>query len=141
MVTVSFIEGNRSASRKYSGRVQADVFESRLGRARRRVASEPVAKITIDPEPFMTMLLEKLRKSDQCLGDCCLCLQHMFKDRPWLLRVSGETRSTARNSQAYRSNVSSFNCAHNSTDTEATQTLLTGSCSKPSLVKVCGKLV
>ena len=57
----------------------------------------------------MTMLLEKLRKNDQCLGYCCLCLQHMSKDQPWLLRVSGETRSAARNSQAYRSNVPHVN--------------------------------
>ena len=90
-----------------------------LGEAR-RVASQHVAQITNDPEPFLTMLLEKLRKSDRCLGDCCLCLQHMFKDQPWLLQVSGETRSTARNSQAYRSNVPSVNCTHISTDTEAT---------------------
>ena len=61
----------------------------------RRVASQPVAKITIDPEPCMTMLLEKLRKSDRSLGDCCLCLQYMFKDQPWLLQVSGEMRSAA----------------------------------------------
>ena len=73
----------------------------------------------------MTMLLEKLRKSDRSLGDGCLCLQHMFKDQPWLLRVSGETRLAARNSQAYRSNVPSVNIAHISTHTEATQTLLT----------------
>ena len=72
------------------------------------------------PEPCVTMLLEKLRKSDRSLDDCCLCLQHMFKDEPWLLRVSGETRWAARNSQAYRSNVPSVNCAHISTDTQAT---------------------
>ena len=54
-----------------------------------------------------------------------LCLQHMFKDQPWLLQVSGETRSVARNSQAYRSNVPSVNSAHISTHTDATQTLLT----------------
>ena len=75
-----------------------------LGGAR-CVASQPVAKITTDPEPCMAMLLEKLRKSDRSLGDCCLCLHHMFKDQPWLLRVSGETRSAARNSQAYCSNT------------------------------------
>ena len=86
---------------------------------------QPVAKITIDPEPCMTMLLEKLRKSDRSLGDCCLCLQHIFKDLPWLLRVSGEMRSAAQNSQAYRSNVPSVISAHISTFTEATQTLLT----------------
>ena len=68
-------------------------------------------------------------KKRPVLGDCCLCLQNMFKDRPWLLRVSGEMRSAARNSQAYHSNVPSVNCAHISTDTEATQTR---SCSKPS---------
>ena len=73
----------------------------------------------------MTMPLKKLRKSDRSLGDCCLCLQHMFKDQPWLLRVSGETRSAARNSQAYRFNMPSVNSAHISTHTEATQTLLT----------------
>ena len=95
-----------------------------LGGAR-RVASHPVAKIKIYPEQCMRMLLEKLRKRDQSLGDCCLCLQHMFKDQPWLLWVSGETRSAARNSQAYRSNTPFVNCAHISTDTEATQTLLT----------------
>ena len=95
-----------------------------LGGAR-WVASQPVTKITIDPDPCMAMLLEKLRKSDRSLGDCCLCLQHILKDQPWLLRVSGETRSAARNSQAYRSNVPSVNSAHISTHTEATQTLLT----------------
>ena len=88
-------------------------------------ASQPIAKITIDPEPCITMLLEKLRKNDRSLGDCCLCLQHMFKDQPWLLQVSGETRSAARNSQVYRSNVLSVNSADISTHTEATQTLLT----------------
>ena len=92
-----------------------------LGGAR-RVASQPIAKITIDLEPCM---LEKLQKSDRSLGDCCLCLQHIFKDEPWLLWVSGETRWGARNSQAYRSNVPSVNNAHISTYTEATQTLLT----------------
>ena len=66
---------------KYNCPVETDVFEScDLGGAR-RVASQPVAKITIDTEPCMTMLLEKLRKSDRSLGDCCLCVQHMFKDR------------------------------------------------------------
>ena len=46
---------------KYSGGVEIDVFESRhdLGGAR-RVASQLVEKITIDPEPCTTMLLEKL---------------------------------------------------------------------------------
>ena len=82
-------------------------------------------KITIDLEPCMTMLLEKLRKRDRSLTDCCLCLQHIFKDEPWLLWVSGETRWDARNSQAYRSNVPSVNSAHISTYREATQTLLT----------------
>ena len=48
--------------------------------------SQPVAKITIDLEPC---LLEKLQKSDRSLGDCRLCLQHIFKAEPWLLRVSG----------------------------------------------------
>ena len=57
---------------------------------------------------MMTMLLEKLRKSDRSLGDCCLCLQHLFKDQPWLLRVSGETRSAAQNSQVFRLNVPSI---------------------------------
>ena len=103
------IEGNRSAKRKVL-RVETYV----LGGAR-RVASQPFAKITIDPEPCMTMLLEKLRKSDRSS-------QHTFKDEPWLMWVSGETRWGARNSQAYRSNV---NSAHISTYTEATQTLLT----------------
>ena len=73
----------------------------------------------------MTMLLEKLRKSDRSLRDCYLCLQHTFKDESWLLWVSGETRWGARNSQAYRSNVPSVNSSHISTYTEATQTLLT----------------
>ena len=97
-----------------------------LGGAR-RIASQPVVKITIEPEPMhaMEMLLEKLRKSDRSLGDCCLCLQHTVKDQPWLLRVSGEMRLTARNSKAYRSNVPSVKSAHISTHTEATQTLLT----------------
>ena len=80
-----------------------------LGRVR-RVAIQPVAKIIIDLEPCMTMLLEKLQKSDRSLGDCCLC---------------NIARSAARNSQAYRSNVPSVNSAHISTHTEATQTLLT----------------
>ena len=110
---------------KYNCPVETDVFESRdLGGAR-RVVSQPVAKITVDPEPCMAMLLEKLRKSDRSLGDCCLCLQQIFEDQPWLLRVSGDTRSAARNSQAYRSNVPSVTSAHISTHTEATQTLLT----------------
>ena len=65
-----------------------------LGSAR-QVVSQSVAKITIDPEPCMPMLLEKLRKSDRSLGHCCLCLEHAFKDQPWLLRVSGDTRSAA----------------------------------------------
>ena len=39
--------------------------------------------------------------------------------------VSGKTRSAARNSQAYRSNVPSIKGAHISTHIEATQTLLT----------------
>ena len=42
----------------------------------------------------------------------------MFKDQPWLLQVSGETRLAARNSQAYRSNVPSVYSAHISTHTE-----------------------
>ena len=63
-----------------------------LGGAR-RVASQPVAKkTTIAPEP---MQLENLQKSDRSLGDCYLCLQHMFKDQPWLLQVSGVMRSAA----------------------------------------------
>ena len=73
----------------------------------------------------MTMVLEKLRKSDRSLRDCYLCLQYTFKDEPWLLWLSGETGWDARNSQAYRSNVPSVNSAHISTYTEATQTLLT----------------
>ena len=91
----------------------------------RRVASQPIAKITIDPEACMTMLVVKLRKSDWSLGDCCLCLQHMFKDQPWLLWVSRETKSAARHSQTYRSNMPSVTSTHISTHTEATQTLLT----------------
>ena len=82
-----------------------------LGRAR-WVASQPVAKITIDLEPCMTMLLEKLRKSDWTLEDCCLCLPHIFEDQPWLLQVSGETRWAAQNSQAYHSNMPSVSSAH-----------------------------
>ena len=78
--------------------------------------------ITIDLEPCMTILLEKLQKS---LEECCLCLQCIFKNEPWLVWVSGETRWAARNSQAYHSNVPSVNSAHISTYTEATQTLLT----------------
>ena len=101
---------------KYSGLVE---MNRDLGGAR-QIASQPVAKITIDPEPCMTMLLEKLRKSDRSLGDCCLCLQHTFKDQPWLLQVSGETRSAARKSQAYRSNVPSINSTHIATHTVAT---------------------
>ena len=81
-----------------------DVFESRLGRG--ATGREPACREN-NPEPCMTMLLEKLQKSDRCLGDCCLCLQHMLKDQPWLLQESGETRSAARNSQAYRSHVPS----------------------------------
>ena len=91
----------------------------------RWVASQPVTKITIDPEPCMTMLLEKLRKSERSLGDCCHCLLHMSKDQPWLLWVSGETRLAARNSQAYRLNVPSVNSAHISTHTEASCTIST----------------
>ena len=118
-------EGNPLPSVKYNWPVETDVFQScDLGRVR-WVMSQPVAKITIDLEPCMTMLLEKLQKSDLSLGDCCLCLQHIFKNQPWLLRVSGETRSAARNSKAYRSNVPSVNSAHISPHIEATQTLLT----------------
>ena len=92
-----------------------DLGGVRRGSAR-RVASQPIAKITIDLKPCVTMLLEKqLRKSDQSLEDCCLCLQHIFKDQPWLLRVSGEMRSAAQNSQAYRSNMLSVNSTHIST--------------------------
>ena len=101
---------------KYSGRVETDIIGC-IGRGE--------TKITIDPEPCMTMLLEKLPKSDRSLIDCCLCLQHIFKDEPLLLWVSGETMWGARNSQAYRLNVLSINSAHISTYTEATQTLLT----------------
>ena len=127
------------------------VLNRDLGRER-RVASQPVAKITIDPEPCMTMLLEKIRKSVRSLGDCCLCLQHMFKDQPWLLLASRETRSAARThkriaqtchplialisreylisrvsgeTRSAARNVPSVNFAHISTQTEATQTLLT----------------
>ena len=71
--------------------VETDVFESRdLGGAR-RVASQLVAKITIDPEPC-TLMLEKLQKSNRSFGDCCRCLQHMSKDQPWLLWVSERRR-------------------------------------------------
>ena len=42
--------------------VETDVFETRNLGGARRVASQPVAKITIDPEPC-----------DRSLGDCCLC--------------------------------------------------------------------
>ena len=83
---------------KYNGQVE---MNRDLGGVR-QVVSQPVVQITIDPEPCMTMLLEKLRKSDRSLGGCCLCLPHMFKDQPWLLRVSEETRSAARNSPAAR---------------------------------------
>ena len=110
---------------KYNCPVETDIFESRNLGGARRVASWPVAKITIDPEPCMTILLEKLQKSDRSIGDCCLCVQHMSKDQPWLLRVSGETRFSVRNSQAYRSNMPSINSTDISTHTEATQTLLT----------------
>ena len=65
------------------------VMNDDLGRER-QIASEPVAKIN-NPEPCLTMLLEKLRKSDWSFGDCCLYLQHTFEDQPWLLRESGET--------------------------------------------------
>ena len=82
-----------------------------LGGAR-WVVSQPVVKITIDPELCTTILLEKLRKIDQSSEDCYLYLQHIFKDQPWLLRVSRETRSAAQNSQAYRSNVPSVNSVH-----------------------------
>ena len=104
---------------KHNCPVETDVFKSRDLGGVRLVTSLPVAKITIDPEPCMAMLLEKLRKSDRSLGDCCLCLQHMFKDQPWLLRVSGEKRSAAQNSQSYHSNMLSVNSAHISTHTEA----------------------
>ena len=64
-------------------------------------------KIIIDPELCTTMLLEKLRKSDRSLEDCCLCLQHVFNDQPRVLWVSGETRWAARHSQAYHSKAPS----------------------------------
>ena len=69
-----------------------------LGGAR-QVASQPFVKIIIDPEPCMTMLLEKLRKSDRSMGE-------------WRDEVG-------------RSNVPSVNSAHISVYTEATQALLT----------------
>ena len=48
---------------KYNRPVEAVVFDScDLGGAR-RVESLPVVKITIDPKPCMTMLLEKLQKA------------------------------------------------------------------------------
>ena len=110
------------SSVKYGGPVET--VNRDLGGAR-QVASYPVVKITIVPEPFMTMLLHGDGiKSDRSLEDCSLCLQRMFKDQPWLLWVSGETRSAARNSQAYHSNMPSDNSTPISTDTEATQTLL-----------------
>ena len=46
-----------------------------LGGAR-RVASQPFAKITIDPEPCMTMVLEKLHKKlhvSICEHTCIMC--------------------------------------------------------------------
>ena len=64
---------------KYSGRVKQMYLNRDLGGVR-WVVRQPVTKITIDTEPCMTMLLEKLRKSERSLGDCCLCMQHMFKD-------------------------------------------------------------
>ena len=45
-----------------------------------------------------------------------------FQQSPWLLRVSGETRWAARNSQVYHSNVPSINSTHISTYTEAIYT-------------------
>ena len=95
------------------------IYNGCIGRGETgREPSQPVAKITIDPEPMLSY--------DRSLRDCCLCdcLQHMFKDEPRLLWVSGETRWGARNSQAYRSIVPSVNSAHISTYTVATQTLL-----------------
>ena len=117
-----------------------------LGGAR-WVTIHPVAKIIIDPEQCMTMLLEKLRKSDQFLGDCCLCLQHMFTDQPWLLRVSRETRSAARNSQASvkrqysTENAASLLLSQASVKRRLIALISLLSCSKPFLVQVCGKLV
>ena len=97
---------------KYNCPVEADVFDSCDLGGVRRIKSQPVVKITIDPKPCMTMLLEKLQKATVSLGDCCLCLQHIFKDPLWLLWVSGETRLAARNSQACRLNVPSINSTH-----------------------------
>ena len=62
---------------KYNCPVETDVFESCDSGGARRVASQPVVKIPIGPEPCMAMLLDKLGKSDQSLGDCCLCLEHI----------------------------------------------------------------
>ena len=108
---------------KYNCPVETDVIELRDLGVARRVASQPVKKITIDPEPHAWQCCG--RSNARSLRDCCLCLQHIFKDQPWLPRVSGDTRSVARNSQAYRSNVPSVNSVHISTHIEATQTLLT----------------
>ena len=77
-----------------------------LGGAR-RVTNQPVTKITIDPEPCVTMLLE----SDWSLGDCCLSAPYVQGSAMDAVD-SGETRSAARNSQAYHSNEPSVKSMH-----------------------------
>ena len=77
--------------------------------------SEPVTKITTNSEPCLTMLLEKLRKSDWSSADCCV------KDQPWLLQ---ESKETARVSHTHCSIVPLVNSARISTYTEDTQTVL-----------------
>ena len=68
-----------------------------------------VARITTNLEPCITMLLEKLQKSDWSLADCCVYLQHTFKNQPRLLWESGEISSAARNSHVLRSIMSLVN--------------------------------
>ena len=67
----------------------------------RGVMSQPVVRIITNPEPCITMLLEKLRKSDGSLADCYLYLQHVFKDQVWLLWESRESICAARNSHSH----------------------------------------
>ena len=106
----------------------------------------------------MAMLLEKLRKSDRSLGYCCLCLQHMFKDqpslvtRPWLLEGASIGLGTRLGSAMaaageWRDKVGCSKLTSVSLK-RAVNYLYSyrgytnsGSCSKPSLVKVCDKCV
>ena len=78
--------------------------------------SHPVVRITTNPEACITMLLEKLRKSNWSLAECCIYVQHIVKN---------QMNGGAQNSHVHLSIMLLVNSARISTYTKATQTLLT----------------